>query len=417
MVRAADPRPEPDRPRPDPAFPDRAYLDHAATTVLRPSARDAYLEASLVQGNPSSVHTSGRRARAVLDEALASIAELLGVPRSWLILTSGGTEADNLAIRAVALGARAADPQRCAVAVAATDHPAVLATARSLHAPAAAPGGPDPGIEARILPVDSAGVLVPEAVAATLADGAVSVLSAALANNETGAVQDIAALAAVAREHGTLVHTDAVQGIGHVPTPSWDDVDLMSLSGHKIGAPVGVGLLVAKPEVPLAVTSTGGGQQRGVRSGTLDAAHAASFAAALDELMTRREEENDRYRVLVARLRSGIAAADPGARFTLPESSPQAGHIVHVLFPGADTDSLLFLLDERGVDCSAGSACSAGVTQASPVLAAMGITDAEARGALRLSFGWNSTEQDVDLLLRALPEAVQKARAVGAMFG
>lgn len=404
------------RPPGERAIPDRAYLDHAATTVMRPAAREAYLEASLVQGNPSSVHTSGRRARAVLDEALASIAERLGVPRSWLILTSGGTEADNLAIRAVALGARAADARRRAVAVAATDHPAVVATARSLQLPTTAPGEPDPGIEARILPVDSAGILEPEAVATALADGAVSVLSAALANNETGAVQDIAALAAVAREHGTWVHTDAVQGIGHVPTPSWDHVDLMSLSGHKIGAPVGVGVLVAKPEVPLAVTSTGGGQQRGVRSGTLDAAHAAAFAAALAELMDRREEENTRYRDLTACLRAGIAVVDPTARFTLPESSPQAGHIVHVLFPGADTDSLLFLLDERGVDCSAGSACSAGVTQASPVLAAMGISDAEARGALRLSFGWNSTEQDVELFLHALPEALQKARAVGSLF-
>lgn len=413
---------------------DRAYLDHAATTVLRPAARDAYLEASLVRGNPSSVHTSGRRARAVLDEALERIAELLGVPRSWLILTSGGTEADNLAIRAVALGARAADERRRAVAVAATDHPAVLATARSLESATAsgADGGPHrgthggadrgtggrtAGFEARMLPVDRHGRLVPEAVAEALADGAVSVASAALANNETGAAQDIAALAAEAREHGTLVHTDAVQGIGHVELPSWDDVDLMSLSGHKIGAPVGVGVLVAKPEVPLAVTSTGGGQQRGVRSGTLDAAHAASFAAALGELLEHREQENAHLRGLASRLRDGISAVDPRARFTLEQSTPQAGHIVHVVFPGTDPDSLLFLLDERGVDCSAGSACSAGVTQASPVLAAMGISDADARGALRLSLGWSSTERDVDALLRALPEVLTKSRAVGSLFG
>ena len=265
--------------------------------------------------------------------------------------------------------------------------------------------------------MDGNGRLVPEAVAEALADGTVSVASAALANNETGAVQDIAALAALAHERGTLVHTDAVQGIGHVPLPSWEDVDLMSLSGHKIGAPVGVGALVAKPEVPMAVTSTGGGQQRGVRSGTLDAAHAASFAAALGELMGQREQENAHCRALASRLREGIRAVDPTARLTLEESAPQAGHIVHVVFPGADPDSLLFLLDERGVDCSAGSACSAGVTQASPVLAAMGISDADARGALRLSLGWNSTEREVDMLLRALPEALTRARAVGSLFG
>ena len=389
---------------------ERAYLDHAATTVLRPAAREAFLEASAVRGNPSSVHSSGRRARGVLDEALEQIASLLGVRRSWLIMTSGGTEADNLALRAVALGAHAKDPERTAVAVAATDHPAVVATAGSL-------AFGSPAIEARELPVDHLGALRPEGVAAALADGAVSVVSAALVNNETGAVQDLAALAAAARPHGTLIHTDAVQGVGHVSLPSWEDVDLMSLSGHKIGAPVGVGALVAKPEVPFAVTSTGGGQQRGVRSGTLDAAHTAAYAAALQETLAEREQQSRRLRALSARLRAGIRAVDPGARFTLPEDAPQSGHIVHVIFPGADSDSLLFLLDERGVDSAAGSACSAGVTQASPVLAAMGVSDQQARGALRLSLGWTSTERDIDLLLAALPESLERARAVGALFG
>ena len=389
---------------------ERAYLDHAATTVLRPAAREAFLEASAVRGNPSSVHSSGRRARGVLDEALERIAALLGVRRSWLIMTSGGTEADNLALRAVPLGVHAKDPSRTAVAVAATDHPAVVATARSLAAGS-------PALEVRELPVNSAGALRPYAVAEALGDGAVSVVSAALVNNETGAVQDLAALAAAARPHGTLVHTDAVQGAGHVALPSFEDVDLMSLSGHKIGAPVGVGVLVARPEIPFAATSTGGGQQRGVRSGTLDAAQAAAYAAALHEALTEQERQSRRLAELAARLRAGIRAIDPEARFTLPEDAPQSGHIVHVVFPGADSDSLLFLLDERGVDSAAGSACSAGVTQASPVLAAMGISDQQARGALRLSLGWTSTERDIDILLAALPESLQRARKVGSLFG
>lgn len=388
---------------------ERAYLDHAATTVLRPAALEAFTAAAAVRGNPSSVHASGRRARGVLDEALETIGSLLGVPRSWLIMTSGGTEADNLAIRSVALGAHAADPARTAVAVAATDHPAVLATAQSLEAGT-------PSLQARLLPVDARGLLRPEGIAAALADGAVSVVSAALINNETGARQDLAALAAAARPHRTLVHTDAVQGIGHAPLPSFEDVDLMSLSGHKIGAPVGVGVLVATPEVPFGVASTGGGQQRGVRSGTLDAAHAAAFAAALRETLAERDQQRERIRALAASLTAGIRRIDPDARFTLPEGSPRSEHIVHVVFPGADSDALLFLLDERGVDSSAGSACSAGVTQASPVLAAMGISDRQARGALRLSFGWTSTQRDVDVLLAALPEALEKARAVGALF-
>ncbi|ATG53189.1 cysteine desulfurase [Brachybacterium vulturis] len=382
--------------------------------MLRPAARDAFLEASAVRGNPSSVHTSGRRARGVLDESLARIAALLDVPRSWVIMTSGGTEADNLALRAVPQGLHAQDPSRTAVAVAATDHPAVLATARSLTE-GAVPGAA--GFEVRELEVDRDGALRSSAIADALADGTVGVASAALVNNETGAVQDIAALAARAREHGTLVHTDAVQGVGHVPLPSWEDVDLMSLSGHKLGAPVGVGVLVARPGVPFAAFSTGGGQQRGVRSGTLDAAHTAAFAAALKEVLVEREEQSARLRGLARTLRDGIRGIDPEARFTLEETAPQSGHIVHVVFPGADSDSLLFLLDERGVDCSAGSACSAGVTQASPVLAAMGVSDAQARGALRLSLGWTSTERDIEILLAALPESLVRARAVGALMG
>ena len=388
----------------------RAYLDHAATTVLRPAAREAFLEAAAVRGNPSSVHTSGRRARAVLDESLVRIAALLDVPRSWVLMTSGGTESDNLALRAVPLGLRAEDPSRTAVAVAATDHPAVLATARSL---ATEPGS---GLEVRELGVDRAGVLRPQAVADALADGTVGVVSAALVNNETGAVQDIAALAARAHEHGTLVHTDAVQAVGHVALPGWEDVDLMSLSGHKIGAPVGVGALVARPEIHFAPVSTGGGQQRGVRSGTLDAAQTAAFAAALEEALAEREEQSARLRALAERLRAGLRAIDPEVRFTLPQDAAQSGHIVHAVFPGADADSLLFLLDERGVDSAAGSACSSGVTQASPVLAAMGIPDGQARGALRLSLGWTSTERDVEILLAALPESLERARAVGALM-
>lgn len=389
---------------------ERAYLDHAATTVLRPAARDAFLEASAVPGNPSSVHTSGRRARGVLDEALARIAELLGVPRSWLLMTSGGTEADNLALRAVPLGLREKDPARTAVAVAASDHPAVLATARSLSARAGTAG-----IEVRELTVDGVGALRPDGIAEALGGGDVGVVSAALVNNETGALQDIAALSRAARAHGTLVHTDAVQGVGHVPLPSWDDVDLMSLSGHKLGAPVGVGVLVARPEIPFAALSTGGGQQRGVRSGTLDAAQAAAFCAALEEVLAESEQESARLRALASQLRHGLREIDPQVRFTLPEDAAQSGHIVHAVFPGADSDALLFLLDERGVDSSAGSACSAGVTQASSVLAAMGVSDRASRGALRLSLGWTSTARDVEILLAALPESLARARAVGAL--
>lgn len=386
---------------------ERAYLDHAATTILRPEAREAYLEASQVAGNPSSMHTAGRRARAVLDRALEQIADLLGVPVSWLILTSGGTEADHLALRAVPLGLRADDPARDVVAVANTDHPAVLATARSL-------GSGEGGIAVRELPVDAVGRVREDAAQGALADGRVGVLSAALVNNETGAVQDLAALSTLAREHGTLLHSDAVQAVGHVDLPAPGTVDLMSLSGHKIGAPVGVGALVARPEVPFAPLSTGGGQQRGVRSGTLDAASAAAFAAALQAALDGPEAHRAHLAALTERLLAGVRDIDPSARLTLPDPTTRSGHIVHLLFPGADAESLLFLLDERGVDASAGSACSAGVTRISPVLEAMEVPEAEARGALRLSLGWSSTAAEVEQLLSALPEALRRSRAVAA---
>lgn len=239
-------------------------------------------------------------------------------------------------------------------------------------------------------------------------------LSAALVNNETGAVQDLAALSTLAREHGTLLHSDAVQAVGHVDLPAPGTVDLMSLSGHKIGAPVGVGALVARPEVPFAPLSTGGGQQRGVRSGTLDAASAAAFAAALQAALDGPEAHRAHVAALTERLLAGVRDIDPSARLTLPDPTTRSGHIVHLLFPGADAESLLFLLDERGVDASAGSACSAGVTRISPVLEAMEVPEAEARGALRLSLGWSSTAAEVEQLLSALPEALRRSRAVAA---
>lgn len=387
----------------------RAYLDHAATTALRPAARDAYLEACGVLGNPGSVHTAGRRARAVLDDALSQIAEDLGVPRHWVVLTSGGTEADNLALRGV-IGARSrTGAQRPALAVTATDHPAVRDTAAVLGT-----GDATDGVRVHEMPVDASGLLTDQGITAALAEGDTALVSTALVNNETGVVQDVARLARAAHEAGALVHTDAVQGIGHTALPSWDDVDLLSLTAHKIGGPVGIGALVVKPEIELQAVATGGGQQRGLRSGTLDAAHTAAFAAALHETLADWQREMERLSGLTTRMRAGIAAIDPSARPTIRDESVLAGHVLHMLFPGADSESLLFLLDERGVDASAGSACHAGVTRPSHVLTAMGISDDDARGSLRLSLGWTSTEQDVDILLAALPEALERSRAVAA---
>lgn len=384
----------------------RAYLDHAATTALRPEAREAFLEASAMVGNPSAVHTSGRRTRAVLDEALESIGADLGVPRSWVLLTSGGTEADNLAVRGGALAARARDARRSAVLVSPSDHPGTLACARALAAE---------GFEVREAVLGPGGTIDSDAWRRQLADDRVGIASAALVTSETGVIQDVHSLSEAVRDRGGILHTDAVQGVGHVPLPGAETAPLMTITGHKVGAPVGIGALIADPAVPLAPLTSGGGQQRGVRSGTLDAPHAAAFAAALHAAVTTREAEAERLGGLQEHLRREIRRIDPAALVTVPDGVPCSSHIVHVCFPGADGQSLLFLLDERGVDVSAGSACSAGVTSVSPVLEAMGVDDDTARGALRLSLGWTSTVQDVEALLAALPESLERARAVGAL--
>ncbi len=371
----------------------RVYLDHAATTAIRPSALEAYAEAARTLGNPSSQHASGRRVRGIFDDAVAEIADILGVPRSWIIMTSGGTEADNLALRGV----------RGRVVGLSTDHPAVVDTVRAL-------GGD-------LAPVDSDGRLDLVATEKLLAPSngreAAALVSAALVNNETGVIQDLEALSQIASRYGTLVHTDAVQAMAHMDAPDFSKVPLCSITGHKLGAPVGAGLLVADPAVKLAAFGTGGGQQRGIRSGTLDAAHAAALAVALRESVEERETRGAERDELAKLLRENIRRIDPRAHFTA-ESAPRSPHVVHVCFEGADQDAILFLLDQEGIDCSAGSACHAGVTQASHVLGAMGYSDALMRGAIRFSLGWTSTRADVEALVKVLPGVLEKARAVAS---
>lgn len=397
--------------------PERAYLDHAATTALRPAAREAFLAASEVLGNPASQHASGRRARGVLDDALEQIAGDLQVPVSSLILTSGGTESDNLALRgAAAAGAESGAGGTMPIIVAASDHPAVRETAALLggcELPVDGEGRADlDALEDMLaaLPADRAGG------AAEIASSPRALVSVAAVNNETGTVQDLAAIGEIARRHGALLHTDAVQAIGHVPLRSFAGADLLSLSGHKLGAPVGIGLLVAPAAIALAPLLTGGGQQRGLRAGTLDAAHAAALAAALHESLEQQETESARLAQIARRIEEGILALDPAAVIS-SAGVVRSPHIVHARFPGADQDAALLLLDQAGVDASAGSACTAGVTQASHVLAAMGVEEDESRGALRFSLGWTSTRADAEHLLRALPEALERARAVRRLAG
>ncbi len=389
-----------------------AYLDHAATTPMLPAALEALSEQSARVGNPSSLHTSGRAARAVVEEGRERIAGALGARPSEVVFTSGGTEADNLAVKGAWLARRAEDPALTGIVTSSIEHHAVLDPVEYLEQAR--------GVPVTWLPADRCGHIAPDDLRAALSGGGVAVSSVMWANNEVGTVQPVTELAAVAHEHGVPFHTDAVQAISHLPV-RFDEsgADLMTVSAHKLGGPVGVGALVARRDAPLVPIAHGGGQERQVRSGTLPAAAVHSFAVALEETVAGRDVEAKRVLALRDRLIEGALALGAGITVSGCWAAGDAGRRLpgnaHLLVPGCEGDSLLYLLDAAGVECSTGSACQAGVPQPSHVLLAMGHSEVEARGALRLSFGHTSTDADVDAFLAVLPGVVERARRAGSL--
>ena len=380
---------------------------------MLPAAVDALPEVSRQVGNPSSLHTSGRAARAVVEEARERIGAALGARPSEVVFTSGGTEADNLAVKGTWLARRAKDPSVNGVVASSIEHHAVLDPVEYLE--------DSRGVPVTWLEPDRCGHLAPDTLRAALAAGGVAVASVMWANNEVGTIQPVAELAAVAREHGVPFHTDAVQAIAHLPV-RFDDsgADLMTVSAHKIGGPVGVGALLARRDAPLVPIAHGGGQERQVRSGTLDAAGIHSFAVALEETVAHRDVEAKRVLALRDRLIEGALGLGLGITVSgcwkAGDATKRLPGNAHLLVPGCEGDSLLYLLDAAGVECSTGSACQAGVPQPSHVLLAMGHTEAQARGALRLSLGHTSTEADVDAFLSALPGVVERARRASGLI-
>jgi cysteine desulfurase len=375
------------------------YLDHAATTPLTPAARAAWLEAAALIGNPHSLHGPGRAVRAVVEEARERIAAALGADPAEVVLTAGGTEADNLAVLGAARARRAADPALTSVFVSAVEHHAVLEPARSLRRE---------GFDVAELPVTGDGCVDLGQAEALIVPGRTALVSTMTVNNETGAVQPVAELAGLAHAAGAPFHTDAVQAVAYLPPPV--TADAVTLSAHKLGGPVGVGALVARRDLALTPVTFGGGQERRVRSGTLPAALVAAFAAALDEAVAARADEAARLRGLSARLIAGLARL-PGVSVTGPaDPARRAPHIVHALVDGCLGEDLLLLLDRAGIAASTGSACTAGVAQPSHVLQAMGHADAAARSGLRFSFGRDTCQGDVDTLLGALAAALAQVR-------
>lgn len=385
------------------------YLDHAATTPMLPAAREAMAERLGVTGNASSLHGAGREARRVVEESRERLAELVGARPSEIIFTSGGTEADNLAVKGGYAAVRQADPQRRRVITSAVEHHAVLDSVDHLVE--------HEGAEATLVrPGECGTVQVADVRAAVETDPAdVALVSVMWANNEVGTVQDVAAMAEVAHEHGLSMHSDAVQVLGHLPLDfAASGLDLMSLSAHKVGGPVGIGALVARRDARLLPLTHGGGQERGVRSGTLDVPAIVGFTTAVAHAVADLEQESARVAALRDRFLAGTQELDLDIRVTgCWEPGDVATRLpgnAHITIPGAQGDSLLYLLDAAGIACSTGSACQAGVPQPSHVVLAMGRTEAEARGSLRVSFGHTSTEADVDAVLTALPDAVARSR-------
>ncbi|TQN30855.1 cysteine desulfurase [Haloactinospora alba] len=378
------------------------YLDHAATTAVRPEAVADMTEEFGQLGNASSLHGAGRRARRVVEEAREDIAGAFGVTPYEVVFTGGGTEANNLAVKGLFWARNRASPERRRILVSAVEHHAVLDPARWM--------ADAQGAVYEELPVDEYGRVPPRELRAAIernpAD--VALVSVMWANNEVGTLQPVHALAEIAREYGIPLHTDAVQAVGTQPI-DMGSVSALTVSGHKIGGPMGAGaLLLARGVDPVPVLH-GGGQEREVRSGTVMTPLLRGMATSVRMAV----EEREPHAAHLAKLRDELVTA---VRDAVPEAVVN-GHPTerlpgnaHVSFPGCEGDALLMLLDARGIQCSTGSACSSGVAQASHVLLAMGAAEETARSSLRFSLGRDSSSADVSALYSALGPAVERAR-------
>lgn len=391
------------------------YLDHAATAPVRPESIAAMRDRWATVGNASSLHEPGRDARRAVEESRERLADALGGRPSEVVFTSGGTESDNIGVVGAYRARRAQDEGRRRIVVSSAEHSAVLDAVAHLQA--------REGADVTLVAPGPGGVPAPEAFAEALAaDGGPATVALAACmwvNNEVGSIAPIDAVAAACAEHGVPLHTDAVQAVGKVPVDfASSGASTAAVTGHKLGGPSGIGLLLARRDATVETLTYGGGQERGLRSGTLPDALVVGLETAVTAAVAELADESPRLAALRDRLVEGIVAAVPGAR---PTAAWERGDVTrlspshaHVLVPDCEGDSLLFLLDAAGIACSTGSACHAGVPRPSHVVLAMGYPDEEARGALRLSLGRTSTDADVDALLAALPDAVARAQRAHA---
>lgn len=383
------------------------YLDHAATTPMHPAAIEAMTAVLATVGNASSLHGTGRAARRRMEEARETLAKLLGARPSEVIFTAGGTESDNLAVKGIYWARRDADPRRRRIITTPVEHHAVLDAVEWLVE--------HEGAEVTWLGVESDGSVSPTALRDALQnhDSAddVALVSVMWANNEVGTIMPIAKLAAIAAEFNVPMHSDAVQAVGQIPVDfTASGLSAMSIAAHKFGGPTGVGALLLRRDTACVPLLHGGGQERDVRSGTPDVAGAVAMTAAARIAVECLDANSARVAELRDRLIDGVLSNIDDAHLNGAAGNGRLPGNTHFTFRGCEGDSLLMLLDAKGVECSTGSACTAGVAQPSHVLIAMGADPASARGSLRLSLGHTSTESDVDAALAVLPAAVERAR-------
>lgn len=380
-----------------------AYLDNAATTAMLPEALEVmYREAANV-GNASSLHGAGRRARRVVEESREKLAAAVGAKPQEIIFTASGTEANNLAVKGLFWNAGA---YKRAILSSPIEHHAILDPLEWLER--------EHNVTLHLADVDSNGRTKVESVAQLLSEhqNEISFVTVMHSNNEVGALQPVEEIAAISREYKIPIHSDAVQSFGKVPLDFAKlGVNAMTISGHKIGGPLGVAALVAKKELELTPLLHGGGQERDVRSGTLHTPAIAAFATAAELSQQRLQANADRIKALRERLIQGVTSAVADVRLNGGASTLPG--IAHFTFAGAEGDALLLLLDAQGVQCSTGSACSAGIAQPSHVLIAMGMSAKVARSSIRFSIGTTTTEQEIDKAISVINEVVTRARAAG----
>jgi cysteine desulfurase len=382
------------------------YLDHASTTAIYPVVVERLAEDLLKLGNPSSIHTMGQTARGMLEGAREDLARVVGCDRQEVIFTSGGTESDNLAIKGLYWASINENPDRNIIVSTYTEHHAVIDPIEWLEK--------YQGAMVHWLSVDERGVVNLDELAIFLDDnqGKVALISLMWSNNETGVLTDLRRVVDLAKIHSIPVHTDAVAAFGHTDVNFFPGLTAMSLSAHKVGGPVGVGALIVSRDAKLTSIQQGGGQERDLRGGTMNAAGARAFASAARMSKSKLASDGWARHDLLNHLTTGVTRAIPSARFSRG-SAPGVPDLAHFTFPGCSGDSMLYLFDQHNIAVSTGSACTAGVARASHVLLTMGRTEEEATGTLRISIGRDTTKAEIDEFLKVLPEVHAAALKAG----